>query len=1212
MKFSEVVKQAVMLLQESQRITYRALKLEFDLTDEQVETLKDELLFTHPEIADEGGRGLTWTGAGGKGETESKDEREKGRTSDTATPTQPPVSYTPSHLADRIRAATITDGERKTITALFADLKGSTALIEGLDPKEARAILDPALQLMMDAVHRYEGYVAQALGDGIFALFGAPIAHEDHPQRALYAALRMQGEMHRYSDEIRLRHGVPLAMRVGINTGEVVVRSIRKDDLHTDYVPVGHSTNLAACMEQMATPGSILVTAYTHKLTDGYFAFKALGETQIKGVEEPLHIYEVLGAGPLRTRLQVTATRRGLTRFVGRQSEMEQIQRALAQATAGRGQIVGVMGEPGLGKSRLFYEFKLLSQAGCLLLEAYSVSHGKASPYLPVMELLKSYFDIKAEDDERKRREKLTGKVLTLDRSLEATLPHLFALLGIEEQPSPLQQMDAQIRRRRTFDALKKLFLRESLNQPLILIFEDLQWIDSETQGFLDTLSESIASAKILLLVNYRPEYRHEWGQKTYYTQLRLAPFGQAEAEEFLDVLLGATVGAQHAAPLQQLKHLILDKSEGTPFFMEEIVQELVEQGVLVRDGVGAGLVPAQTGRPQGSPLQIPTTVQGVLAARIDRLALEEKALLQQLAVIGREFSLGLIRQVITQSEDERHRLLSSLQHKEFLYEQPAFPEMEYLFKHALTQEVAYNSMLIERRKALHEETARAMEQLYHERLDEHYDELAHHYQRSGNTEKAIDYLLKAGQLAVQRSANAEAIHHFAAALNWLKTLPDTPARAQQELTVQIALGAPLRETKGFAAPEVKNVCTRARELCQQIGEPVQHFAVLDGWANFHHMRGDLETAKAIINQAFPIAEQTQNPLFLARAHNGLGAALSFLGDQVAAWDQLEQGLTLADSLPLRSANVGLVFDPALDSRTHAARLLWLLGFPDHALRRGTEAVALAREQGQAATLCVPLTFAAWCHLLRGEADKARELADALIAVATEHGFAFSAGMGKMLRGRALVQQGQLEEGLILFQQGWTERQATGSRLNHPYNSAFLAETYGKMGQTIEGLTLVTEALTVVQATHEAWWAAEIYRLKGELTLQLETRDWRLETGSSSPQASSLKPLAPMEVAREAEEYFLKAIEIAKKQQAKSLELRAVMSLVRLRQQQSQDHATRTTQHGSSSTQHVPRTKLAEAHQMLSEIYTWFTEGFDTKDLQEAKALSDLGKTRVP
>ena len=441
---------------------------------------------------------------------------------------QPPITYTPPHLAERIRAASFSDGERKTITALFADLKGSTALIEGLDPEEARAIIDPALQLMMDAVHRYEGYVAQVLGDGIFALFGAPLAHEDHPQRALYAALRMQEEMRRYADTLRTQGYPPLLMRVGLNTGEVIVRSIRKDDLHADYVPVGHSTNLAARMEQLAAPGSILITAYTHRLIEGYFECKDLGKAQIKGMDAPLNIYEVLGAGPLRTRLQVAA-RRGLTRFVGRFTELEQMQRAFEQARTGHGQIVGVMGEPGLGKSRLFHEFKLSAQRSCLVLEAFSVSHSKASPYLPVIELLKSYFQIQLPDDERTRRERVVGKVLGLDRSLEDTLPYLFALLGIEEQSSPLQQMDPQIRRKRTFEALKKLFLRESLAQPLILIFEDLHWIDTETQGFLDVLSESLASTRILLLVNYRPEYRHEWGQKTYYTQLRLAPLGKAE-----------------------------------------------------------------------------------------------------------------------------------------------------------------------------------------------------------------------------------------------------------------------------------------------------------------------------------------------------------------------------------------------------------------------------------------------------------------------------------------------------------------------------------------------------------------------------------------------------------------------------------------------------------------------------------------------------------
>jgi class 3 adenylate cyclase len=468
------------------------------------------------------------------------------------------------------------DGERKTITALFADLKGSTALIEDLDPEEARRIIDPVLRLMMDAVHRYEGYVAQSLADGIFALFGAPIAHEDHAYRALYAALLMQDAMRRYADQRRREGGVPLYLRVGITTGEVVVRSIRKDDLQTDYVPVGHSTNLAARMETLAAPGAIVVSVHTYKLTEGYFDFKALGETPIKGVSEPLAIYEVLGVGPLRTKLQVAA-RRGLARFVGRQSEMEHLRHAFDLATAGHGQIVGVVGEPGVGKSRLFYEFKLALQRGCLVLETFSVSHGKAYSYLPLIDLLKTYFQLGLHDDERQRREKVTGRVLTLDRGLGDILPYLFFLLGIAELTSPLQQMDSQIRRRRTLEAIKRLLVRESLNQPLMVIFEDLHWLDAETQAFLQLLSEAIPTTRILLLVNYRPEYQHAWSGKTFFSQLRLDPLGGAEAEEMLLTLLGE-VGTAHVSPLRQF---ILEKTEGNPFFMQEIVQALIEQGVI-------------------------------------------------------------------------------------------------------------------------------------------------------------------------------------------------------------------------------------------------------------------------------------------------------------------------------------------------------------------------------------------------------------------------------------------------------------------------------------------------------------------------------------------------------------------------------------------------------------------------------------------------------
>jgi class 3 adenylate cyclase/predicted ATPase len=1155
-KFSDVINQASDLLRASGRITYRALKREFALDDAALDDLKEELVEARRVAHDENGKVLVW--AGDSAGPLAPPSRQP--------PPHPPSSYTPPHLAQRIlaeqaamEARAIPDGERKTITALFADIQDSTALIEDLDPEAARRLIDPALQLMMDAVHRYEGFVVQPTGDGIFALFGAPIAHEDHPQRALFAALLMQQESKRYAEQLRREQGLNLQIRVGVNTGEVVLRAIRKDDLHTDYTPVGHSIHLAARMEGLASGGAIVISEHTYKLIEGYFECKALGAAKVKGVTEPVPIYEVLGIGPLRTRLQVSA-RRGFTRFVGRQSELEQLRRAWAQATAGHGQIVGVMGEPGLGKSRLFYEFKLTAQSGGLVLEAYSVSYGKASPYLPVIELLKSYFQIQPQDDERTRREKVGGKVLMLDRRLEETLPYLFALLSIDDPTSSLQQMDPQIRRQRTFAALKQLLVRESLNQPLTLIFEDLHWIDTETQGFLDVLSESVASARMLLLVNYRPEYRHEWGSKTYYTQLRLAPLGKAEAEEFLTELVGASaVGTQHAASLQALKRLILEKTEGTPFFMEEVVQTLAEEGVVSGERGHYRLEKAPT------ELHLSPTVQGVLAARIDRLSREEKDLLQQLAVIGREFPLSLVRQVLSQPDEELYRLLAALQTKEFLYEQPAFPEVEYHFKHALTQEVAYGTVLQERRKELHECTAQAIETLYSANLDEHYSELAHHYTRSGNTEKAVEYLHLAGQQAVQRSANAEAITHLTTALELLKTLPDTPERAQQELMLHLTLGVPLQAIRSYASPEVRAVYTRARELCQQVGETRQLFPVLFGLRMFHHVGGEFLTARELGEQLLGLAQREQDPALLVEAYRALGSTLFHLGEFGAAQAHLEQGLTFYDSQHHHSHEFLYGREPGVFGLSEAALVLWHLGYPDQALQKSNAARTLAQELSYPFSLAGARVLVAQLHQLRRDRPLTQEWAEAAITLAREHRFPNWLGQGTVLQGWARAEQGQVEEGITQIRQGLATYQAIGVGIFQSYHLVLLAEAYGKVGQAEDGLAVLAEALTVVDTSGERFYEAELYRLRGELTLA----------------QSSVQRLASS-VQKEAEEYFHKAIEIAQRQQAKSLELRAVMSLSRLWQQQGKKEA---------------------AHRMLAEIYGWFTEGFDTKDLQEAEAL---------
>src|SRR5467141_3699162 len=551
------------------------------------------------------------------------------------------------------------------------------------DPEEARKILDPALNHMMDAVHRFEGTVNQVLGDGIMALFGAPVAHEDHALRACYAGLAMQAAMRRYAEEVRRSHGLEMQVRVGLNAGEVVVRAIA-NDLHMDYSAVGQTTHLAARMEQLATPGSIRLTSATLRLVEGLVQVTALGPVPVKGLVEPVEVFELVGASSLRRRLQAAAAR-GLTPFVGRQQELEALSQALVRAGGGHGQTVALVGEAGLGKSRLAYEFVHSHHTqGWRILESASVSYGKATPYFPVIDLLKRYCYVEEHDDTRTIRAKVTGQVLTLDPALQDAVPALLLLLDALPEDSPFVQLDAPQRRQRTLDALKRVVLRETQVQPLLLVCEDLHWIDSETQALLNSLVESVPTARLLLLVNYRPEYQHGWGSKTYYRQLRLDPLAPASADAFLHALLGDDLS------LAPLKPLLIARTGGNPFFLEESVRILVETEMLVGERGTYRLA-----QPLAS-LQMPATVQAVLAARIDRLPPEEKHVLQTAAVIGTEVPLPLLQAIAERPEADLYRGLAHLQAAEFLYEARLFPERDFTFKHALTHEVAYNGLLLE------------------------------------------------------------------------------------------------------------------------------------------------------------------------------------------------------------------------------------------------------------------------------------------------------------------------------------------------------------------------------------------------------------------------------------------------------------------------------------------------------------------------------------
>jgi class 3 adenylate cyclase/tetratricopeptide (TPR) repeat protein len=977
-----------------------------------------------------------------------------------------PAAPVPRHLAEKILTSrSALEGERKQVTVLFADLKGSMELLADRDPEEARQLLDPVLGRMMEAVHRYEGTVNQVMGDGIMALFGAPVAHEDHAVRACYAALDMQASMRRYTEEVRRAHGIELQIRVGLNSGEVVVRAIG-GDLRMDYSAVGQTTHLAARMEQLATPGAIRLTAATLRLAEGYITVKPLGPVPVKGLPSPVEVYEVFGAGPRRSRLHAAAAR-GLSRFVGRDGELEQLHRALGLAGAGHGQVVALVGEAGVGKSRLVWEVTHSYRThGWLIIESRSVSYGKATPYLPVVDLLKAYFQIQERDEGRAIREKVVGKLLALDRTLEPTLSVFLALLDVPVDDPEWERLDPVERRRRTLDAVRRLLLRESRVQPVLVVFEDLHWIDAETQALLDRLVEGLFTARMLLLVNYRPEYRHDWGPKSYYTQIRLDPLSLESADELLRTLLGAeAAGAPLARSLVQL-------SEGNPFFLEECVQTLVETAVLIGER-GAYRLPRDVTVPT-----VPPTVQAVLAARIDRLPSEEKRLLQCAAVVGKDVPLTLLRSIAELPDDSLERGLAHLQAAEFLYETSVVSDVEYTFKHALTHEVAYGSLLQDHRRALHARILAALETAATEGTSEHVDRLAHHAVRGGRWDRAVHYLREAVARALGRSAHREAVAGVEQALAALAQLPESGTKVEQAIDLRFELRTALWPLG--VMDRILELLREAEALAESLGDQRRMgFASAYLCTSFYGI-AEHDRAVAAGERALAHGDSLGALELQVLAGSNLGQAYVARTDYRRAVEMLEATLARLEGQLVRE-RFGQGTLPSVLARVNLVKALAELGRFPEAIQRGEEATEIAEASNHPASRLLAWWARGMPYLRRGDVGRAIAACEQSMRIAREAELPIFRHWSGPTLGAAYALAGRVSEGLSLLEEILAQDVAMNVRSQNTLTTVYLADAHLRAGHLQEAAHHATRAGALAHARNERGYKAWACWLLGEI-----------------------------------------------------------------------------------------------------------------------------------
>ena len=1104
MRFEEVLDQAIAMLQSRGRLTYRMLKRHFQLDAEELEDLTLELIKGQRLAVDEDGEVLVWT-------------------EEVATPPEPVLTELATQEAQPTQAEPPTptesptpDAERRQLTVMFSDLVGSTPLAERLDPEDLREVVRAYQEVCAKAVSRYDGHIAKYMGDGLMAYFGYPTAHEDDAIRATHAGLGIIDGMSHLNANLGREKDFSLGVRVGIHTGLVVAGEMGSGQTREELAVVGETPNIASRLEGVAEPNTVVISSATHHLVEGYFLCQPLGPRTLKGVSQPVQVHRVIGESGAQSRLDI-ASARGLTPLVGSEQEVGLLLERWNQVKDRQGQVVLLSGEGGIGKSRLVQALK-----EHVIDEAHTRLECRSSPYhqntalYPITDVLQRMLQFQVDDTPDEKLDKFARELSRYRLPLVESVP-LFApllSLSIPEERYPPLNLSPHRQRQKTLESIVSILLELADQQPVLFILEDLHWTYPTTLELLDLLIDQAPTAAVCVLLTCRPAFQQPWGSRSYLAEVTVNRLSRDQIERMAE-----RVASDKNLPTEVMQQII-EKTDGVPLFVEEMTKAMLESEVLKEVNGQYELVGTL------SSLAIPSTLQDSLMARLDRLV-TAKAVAQHAAVIGREFSFELLAAVSQLGEAMLQRELGRLVEAELLYQRGLPPQATYMFKHSLIQDTAYESLLKSTRRQDHQRIAQVLAEQFADTAKTQPELLAYHYTEAGCHEQAISYWQRAGQRAREGSAHGEAIAHLTRGLEILATLPQTPERDQQDLTFHVSLGNSLAVTRGWAAPEVEEVYTRALELCQQTGETSQLLPVLWGSSQVYFLRVDVPKHHDIGKRLLSLAQSQQDPVCMMAAHLVMGVNLFHTGDWTASLEHMGQAYKLHDPRQHRAQMSLFGIDLGVFALSYMAHTLWCLGYPEQALHKSHEAVTLAQKLSHPFSLTVAQAYAAMLSQFRQQKQATRKRAEATVALCERHRFAYYLAWGTIIKGWVGAENGEAEDGMAEMQQGISVLRATGSSLRLPYYRALLTAAFRETGNVAEGLRVLDEAFADVQQTGERWVEAELYRLKGELLLQY-----------------------PSDNFAEVETCFPKALDIARQQQAKSWELRAANSLARLWQSQ--------------------------------------------------------------